>query len=186
MEQDAVVVAPFRVFDFRAVRQRVRTIKDLVAVVDETDPVGPLPDFIRPIEICVVARVSAQTCRNIKQTPLADGVLVVVAAESPLAYRTRRASPWREGGAYLFHEKICHFRPPSHVSVFQRGICELKTPSANVSHWGWSSGGLGKLASAADMAAIPQNPCSLVVSSTRLNAITNGERISYGALTAHA
>lgn len=60
----------------------------------------------------------------------------------------------------MLNVKICHLRPPPHVSMSQRFHCDANTACASASHCGWPAGGFWKFVSAAVIADMPQKPWS--------------------------
>lgn len=77
-QEHAGIVGPLHVVQTRAVLDVVGAVEDLVVLVDQTDRwVGnPIPGLLRPVQIRSVMRISAESCSQIEEAAIRDGIPV--------------------------------------------------------------------------------------------------------------
>lgn len=60
------------VINFGTVDELIRTVKDIVDVVNQTDTSSPVPDLIGPVQVSVVASVSSESRRDLEEATVGD------------------------------------------------------------------------------------------------------------------
>jgi hypothetical protein len=60
------------VINFGTVDELIRTVKDIVDVVNQTDTSSPVPDLIGPVQVSVVASVSSESRRDLEEATVGN------------------------------------------------------------------------------------------------------------------
>lgn len=68
--------------DTGAVDELVRTVVNVVNIVNQADSGSPVPDLVGPVQISVVAGVSSEAGRDLKEATVGNGLPNVVSKTS--------------------------------------------------------------------------------------------------------
>lgn len=74
----ADVVCPLQLICYCAIVFDLRTVVDYVVTREERCPDDPIVRLLRPVRVRLVASVSCQTSRELEETAIGDGVLVII------------------------------------------------------------------------------------------------------------
>lgn len=79
-QEDAISVRPLLPTAFRTVVGRARAIENRVLFsIPQGRVFIPVPDFVGPVDICLVTSVATKASSELEKTTVGHGILVVVA-----------------------------------------------------------------------------------------------------------
>jgi hypothetical protein len=66
------VVGPLVVVDLGAVEKFVRSVKNIVDVIDQADASSPVPDLVGPVQVGIVASVASESSRDLEEATVGN------------------------------------------------------------------------------------------------------------------
>jgi len=130
------IVGELDLVDIRAVGFDMGTIVNSVVLVHQPNTPDPIPDHFDMLSVTIVASVPGETCTNIEEAAIGNGVLVIITSEVRIDLPTQSTDISQRAEA----RGIIRTHPPPHV-LSGLTAWVLKTACANESHDGWFGGG---------------------------------------------
>ena len=79
MQENTRVVGPLQGVEIGAVVWLMGAVNEHPVLGDVSNTVGPVPGLLRPLSVCLIARVDSQSSTEVEEAAIGNGVLVVKA-----------------------------------------------------------------------------------------------------------